>query len=214
MTDKLTEKQKVGIAERLTLARVRKLGDVARAEAARLLREPPSTYAQYETAIRQPTIATALRLTRRLGVTLDWLLAGVGSPDGDSAGTIDVPVLSFVSAGELLREDIADEALGSITVADLPDGDWIALKVSGDSMDRISPPESVILVNRRDKRLVANACYVIDDGEGRATYKRYRPNPMRFEPVSTNPEHEPLFPDSESHEPTIVGRVYETILRL
>lgn len=76
-------------------------------------------------------------------------------------------------------------------------------------MDRISPPDSMIIVNRRDKRLVANACYVIADGDGGATYKRYRPDPMRFEPVSTNPAHEPMFPD---HEPTIIGRVRRTIL--
>lgn len=111
-----------------------------------------------------------------------------------------------------MREEIADEALGWLRVADLPkNGDWLALRVQGDSMDRISPPESVIIVNRRDKRLVANACYVIDDGEGNATYKRFRPEPMRFEPVSVNPKHETIFPDND---PTIVGRVYQTILRL
>lgn len=121
---------------------------------------------------------------------------------------IDVPLLAMVSAGRLMQDDVRDEARDVLHVGDLPPGDWIALEVDGTSMDRISPPGSRILVNRKDKRLVPNACYVIDDGEGNATYKRYRPDPDRFEPVSTF-EHETLFPENE---PTVVGRVRFSIL--
>lgn len=78
-------------------------------------------------------------------------------------------------------------------------------------MDRISPPGSKILVNRREKRLVPNACYVIADENGAATYKRYRPDPVRFEPVSTVPDHEPFFPENE---PVIIGRVRRSILEM
>jgi phage repressor protein C with HTH and peptisase S24 domain len=92
-----------------------------------------------------------------------------------------------------------------------PDGDWIALQVVGDSMDRISPPESIIFIDRRDKVLVPNACYVIANGDGEATYKRFRTNPMRFEPVSTNPSHETIYPQ---REPLIVGRVKKSILKM
>lgn len=121
-----------------------------------------------------------------------------------------IPLLSWISAGAMLREDVADEALGIISVSDLPPGDWIALKVVGDSMDRISPPDSTIFVDRRDKSLVANALYVIADDEGNATYKRFRPGPpRRYEPVSVNPVHEPIIPE---HDPLIVGRVKRTTL--
>jgi phage repressor protein C with HTH and peptisase S24 domain len=86
---------------------------------------------------------------------------------------------------------------------------WIALRVDGDSMDRISPPGSIIIVNTNDKKLVPNACYVIADSDSNVTYKRYRSNPARFEPVSTNPRHEPIFPDGE---PEIIGRVKKSII--
>lgn len=123
-----------------------------------------------------------------------------------------IPLVSWVSAGALARDDIADAHLGKLVAADLPPGDWIALRVDGTSMDRISPPESVIFVDRKDIKLVSNACYVIDDGEGNATYKRYRPGPPpRFEPVSTDPGHEPIFFDNE---PRIVGRVRRTVLNM
>lgn len=130
--------------------------------------------------------------------------------DMPSTLAVEVPHLSWISAGAMARDDVSDEAIGTIEVAGLPPGDWFALTVRGSSMDRISPPDSVIFVNRKDKQLVANACYIIDDGEGNATYKRYRPNPMRFEPVSTE-EHTTLFPDNE---PTIVGRVGLSMIRM
>jgi SOS-response transcriptional repressor LexA len=77
-------------------------------------------------------------------------------------------------------------------------------------MDRISPPDSTIFVDRRDKLLVPNGLYVIADTDGNATYKRFRPGPpKRFEPVSSNKDLEPLFPDND---PMIVGRVKRTQL--
>lgn len=133
-------------------------------------------------------------------------------PLHDEGGSVAVmvPHLSWISAGAMTRDDVADEAIGSIEITGLPPGDWFALTVTGTSMDRISPPDSIIFVNRKDRQLVANACYIIDDGEGNATYKRYRPNPMRFEPVSTE-QHDTLFPDND---PTVIGRVGLSMIRM
>lgn len=121
-----------------------------------------------------------------------------------------VPLVSWVSAGGLLLPDVAVERLATFYFTDLIPGDWVALKVQGESMNRISPDGSVILVNRRDKMLVPNKCYVIDDGEGRATFKRYRSNPDRFEPVSTE-DFPTIFPDNS---PKVIGRVYRSITDL
>lgn len=159
---------------------------------------------------KNPSATNLERLARALGTTADYLL---GLTDEDEPGepiVFAVPVLSMVSAGQLMRDDVRDEALGTIRLSDLPPGDWIALRVQGSSMDRISPPDSIILVNRRDRRLVPNALYVIADEEGNATYKRFRPGPPpRFEPVSTDPNLEPLFPQND---PVIIGRVRRSIL--
>jgi SOS-response transcriptional repressor LexA len=136
----------------------------------------------------------------------------------DGGGIISAPLISWVSAGKLAEvrksstiQEIEDAP--RVLAPDLPTGDWIALSVTGDSMDRISPPDSVIFVNLKEKALVPNACYVIADEEGDATYKRYRPDPPRFEPVSVNSEHEPLFVQ-DGQSPTIIGRVRKSILSL
>lgn len=150
------------------------------------------------------------KIAGALGVTVFEIDENYEDVMGDAIA-IAVPHITWVSAGAMMQEEATQEAIGTIRISGLPAGDWFALTVRGDSMDRISPPESVIFVNRRQKELAANACYIIDDGEGNATYKRYRPDPMRFEPVSTNAQHEPIFPDNE---PTIVGRVGLSMIRM
>lgn len=151
---------------------------------------------------------TLTHLARVLEVSPDYLLSGRG--DAPSTERRHVPILTWVSAGAMARDDTQQDAIGEVEAADLDfRGHWIALRVDGDSMDRISPPGSLIFVNLADRRLVTNACYIITNGDGEATYKRFRSNPPRFEPVSTNPAHEAIFPDGE---PTVLGRVRRSMI--
>lgn len=152
-----------------------------------------------------------LEFGERIAKHLERLPAEILLPAGARAGIDRVPLISWVSAGKFTRGEHQDEDLGTVLIGGLPKGDWIALRVDGDSMDRISPPESIIFVNRRDKKLAPNACYVIIDEEGNATYKRYRPNPDRFEPVSTNKDIETIFFKKEPH---ILGRVRMTLMKM
>lgn len=161
---------------------------------------------------RTMNAATLEALAPILRTTVSWLLTGEGSEEPTHTVAVTmVPKISWVSAGHLTSVEGVDtlEHAPRLPVADLGPGDWILLDVDGDSMDRISPPGSLIAVNRRDKRLVANACYVIATESGAATYKRYRPSPERFEPVSTNPIHEAIFPEGPV---TIVGRVKRSMI--
>ncbi len=133
----------------------------------------------------------------------------------DGGGMVSAPLVSWVSASRLAEVNTVEslEDAPRMMAPDLPAGDWIALRVEGDSMDRISPPESIIFVNLQERQLVPNACYIVADEDGNATYKRYRPDPDRFEPVSVNPDHSPIFVQGD-HSPVIVGRVRKTILSL
>lgn len=165
------------------------------------------------------SITTLAKLAPVLKTNVPWLLEETGSETGDvqPPALIGAKLISWVSAGALLQPDTENlDDLEYATTAYAPDldptGDWIALRVDGDSMNRISPHDSIIFVNRKDRRLVPNACYVIGDGEGGATYKRFRP-PNNWEPVSTNKEHKP-FVLPEGAEPDIIGRVKKTVLSM
>ncbi len=135
------------------------------------------------------------------------------SPE-DTSSIVTAPVISWVSAGQLETPDVLafDSETERRAAAGLdPKGTWIALKVKGDSMDRISPPDSIVFVNLKDRRLVPNACYVIQDNEGGSSYKRYRPG--RWEAVSTNKKYKPYLVKGD-RGPLIVGRVKRTVLDL
>ena len=81
----------------------------------------------------------------------------------------------------------------------------IALRVQGESMNRLAQDGSIIIVDYEDRELVSGKLYVFKTDDGEAAFKRYRSDPVRFEPVSTE-EHETLFPTGEWF---VVGRVVE-----
>lgn len=162
---------------------------------------------RFETEDREPRQSELLRLAKLYKVPIETLF-------GEEAGggmVRQVPRLSWVSAGDwwLPEQVVEGDDLPTMPVSGLPEGDWVALTVDGSSMDRISPPGSVIILDRKDKRLVPNGCYVIADEEGRATYKRFRPDPARFEPVTFTEGHETLFPKGKVQ---VIGRVRRSII--
>lgn len=161
------------------------------------------------------SIKTIEAIAPILNTSSAWLLEGSGTEEGISFPTSikDVPLVSWVSAGELTHQEPALHIDDYPTVAaiNLPEGNWIALRVSGASMNKISPPDSIIFVNRDDKRLVTNACYVIADETGQATYKRYRPNDdPPFQPASYDDIPAPTLEGAI----TIVGRVKRSIIEM
>lgn len=167
-------------------------------------------------AIQKMTMLKATAKTKPRPVKADEMMAIAditGYPPPVDAGeqVTYVPHLSWVPAGDwwLPEQFVEGDDVRTVAVGGLSDGEWVALTVEGSSMDRISPTGSIIVLDRRDKHLVPNACYVIADEEGRATYKRYRPNPPRFEPVSTVEGHEPIFPKGPVN---VIGRVRRSII--
>lgn len=162
---------------------------------------------------RGASIKTLEKLAPVLGTNVTWLLEGTGNEEGSVEPTSisDVPMISWISAGELTHQDPVGrlDDHPTIPAVNLPEGDWIALRVDGPSMNKISPPDSIIFVNMNDKRLVANGCYVICDESGKATYKRYRPNEdPQFQPAS----YEEIEPPYLEGAIRIIGRVKRSII--
>lgn len=127
-----------------------------------------------------------------------------------------IPMLDMVTAGKLRApsSQIPVEDVPLLAFADLGRGEFFALTVQGDSMDRVSPDGSVIVVNQADRTLVSGKAYVVSQ-RGEATFKLWRSDPPRFSPYSTNPAHEPLFVKSKADaERMVVGRVKRTVLDL
>lgn len=94
----------------------------------------------------------------------------------------------------------------------LPHSDFIALRVQGESMNRISPDGSIIFVDLRDRELVNGRLYVFRSNDS-ATYKAYvrTDKGVYLAPRTTDPDHEIIIPEGEIE---VVGRVVRTMLDL
>lgn len=128
-----------------------------------------------------------------------------------------VPLLDRVSAGKLKTpgSQIPMEDVLHLAFADLGPGDFFALKVDSDSdsMDRISPPGSIIIVNRADRVLLTGKCYVFCLN-GETTYKMWQDgDPAYLTPYSTNPLHKPII-IKRKRDMDVIGRVKKTVLDL
>lgn len=141
----------------------------------------------------------------------------LGLPNGHSK-TVEkvkpIPLVSWISAGRMSGSEVPPNvrAERQLPRADLGPGQWIALKVKGDSMNLVAPENSIIFVNVADKHLVEDRFYVFTTQDGDSTFKRYRGGRQpRLQPYSTNPDHETI-PATE--EILVVGRVRRTILDL
>ena len=95
-----------------------------------------------------------------------------------------VPLLSWVSAGRLADagSQIPVEDVPLLAFADLGRGEFFALKVQGDSMDRVSPDGSIIVVNKADRALVAGKCYVFSQ-QGEMAFKLGARNQIDLNPI-------------------------------
>ena len=209
--DKIRERSERG--ERLKQARLRANTGGVKATADRFGWDR-NTFKAHDSGRNGFDPATALKYARAFGVSANWLMFGTGSiDDGYQAPphVTDVPMVTWVSAGALTNQDAITDLSNfpTIPMTDLPEGDWVALRVEGDSMNRISPHGSVVLVNLRDRRLVPNACYIVCDETGAATYKRWRPD-QGYHPAST----ETIAPLDFDGSVRVIGRVRRSIIDL
>lgn len=122
-----------------------------------------------------------------------------------------IPVVSWVSAGKLADPAAQVPAEGeTIEISGLSPGDYFATRVRGDSMDRLSPEGSLILVNRAERDPVRGRRYIFSH-RGEVTYKRFETEPVRLEPESTVPSNRPIFP-RDDEDWSVIGRVRLTLL--
>lgn len=161
--------------------------------------------------IKRENLASIARLSAGR-VTMDWLVDGRGRGPGDPVSFVDVPLFSWIAAGRLDDPGARIEPDAMLAVPDLGPGDYIAIRVRGESMDRVSPDGSVILVNRAERELLDGRAYVFRIN-GDLGYKRWDAALQALMPDSVLP-HKPTPVGRNGAELNIVGRVRRTMLDL
>lgn len=114
-----------------------------------------------------------------------WLGDEAPAP-GTSVGTIAV-VGSITASG---FANAASRPIGRMHKPDpsIPDH-ALALDVEGDSMDLFVPDGGRIIYDPEDRSLWPRRFYVVQNGDGETTFKRFFADPARLEPCSSNPRH-------------------------
>jgi hypothetical protein len=106
----------------------------------------------------------------------------VGKEDPPKRRSCEMPLLNRVAAGRLnIRFRRSPLRTGRRSPSDLGRGDFFALIVEGDSMDRVVPDGATFLVNQPDRTRAAKQPFVLSD-RGAVTFKLWKPSPPQREP--------------------------------
>lgn len=168
---------------------------------------PESTYRAHEAGTRTIGQDDAERYARRFHVSGQAILYG-----GDmSALPLLVPLLSWEVAENLVdaKSKLPLDGVDLLQMTDLGPGDFFALPVEDDSMDRYSPVGSMIVVNRADRELTPGRSYVASVS-GDTLYRRWQPDPDRLEPHSISGSHQTVY-IKRRRDLGVIGRVYRTV---
>lgn len=157
------------------------------------------------------TIAKIERSQRRL--TSEMLSAIAEALDVDPRELIDqvpamlpvrsIPIVGKIAAGNW-REAVQDPQ-GHIAIP-IGGANAFALEPEGDSMDKVVKGGRVLVIVDPDRLdLRDGLLYAIMNNEGETTFKQFRSEPPRLEPLSNNPAHVAI---PLGREPfTVIGEV-------
>lgn len=171
---------------------------------------------------KKKSFATAKQ--KQVAAALNWNIEQLAGPSvsgaretrrSDQPKMTIVPLLDRVTAGVLKSpsSQIPIEEARLLAFSDLGSGQFFALQVEGDSMDRYSPEGSIIVVNKNDRRLISGKCYVFDI-KGEVTYKMWQAGkPSYLAPHSTNALNKPIFFERK-RDLQVIGRVRRTVFDL
>ncbi|RYG90137.1 MAG: hypothetical protein EON59_00725 [Alphaproteobacteria bacterium] len=135
---------------------------------------------------------------------------GIADPNARPAPR-RLPIVGLIAAGSW-REGF-EVVIGWMPSPDPSlSGDAFVVRVQGSSMDLVAKDGEDIIVEPRDRRLVAGKFYVIRNSSGETTFKRYLEGPARLEPCSSDEEHQAIFLGDEPVE--VIGRVTKKVTDL
>lgn len=161
---------------------------------------------------QNPRRDTLAGIARGLDWTLEDLLV-LGYADGSRRNdpATGIPLISWAVAGELTETNpLYPSAQAEDFIVITPNTQkLIALRIQGDSMNRVAPNESIIIVDLSDRSLKPGGYYVFKY-HGHTMFKQFRTKPSRLEDDSTSSYTTIFYADTIE----VIGRVTEVTRRL
>lgn len=190
-----------------TLLTLRKNKGLTQKEIAEHLGISRQAYANYESGNREPDINTLKLLSEYFEVSIDTLLENTSK----TKKGVKIPVYGNVAAGIPLEAITDIEEWEEISEDVAATGEYIALRINGDSMEpRMSRGDVVIVRLQPDVENGDMAIVLINGGE--ATCKKIQKTPDGILLMSINTAYAPMFYSNKQIEELPVrflGKVVE-----
>lgn len=150
-----------------------------------------------------PKIAAALGVHPS---AIDTRFVGIGEATSDA---VEVPILSPQEIMAGVGHSTDDERFA---MSDLGTGDWIAMRVTDDAIDRVCPAGGLAIVNRAERKLEEGGLYLFSTGWEVMLRRFRRGTTDLLLPFSLNPEHIAIPYERTAHK--VVGRCRRSVLEL
>lgn len=194
----------------LRIKEIRKSKKITAKELADYVKVAESTMSLYENGKREPDFETLLKIANYLDVSVDYLLGNDAEQPLKKQG-VKIPVYGNVAAGIPLEAITDIDEWEEISEDVAATGEYIALRINGDSMEpRMSRGDVVIVRLQPDVENGDMAIVLINDGE--ATCKKIQKTPDGILLMSINTAYAPMFYSNKQIEELPVrflGKVVE-----
>lgn len=194
----------------LRIKELRKSKKITAKELADHIKVAESTMSLYENGKREPDFETLLKIANYLNTSVDYLLGNADSSQPKKKG-VRIPVYGNVAAGIPLDAVTDIEDWEEITEEMAVSGDYIALRIHGDSMEPRMTNGDVVIVRLQPDVDSGDMAIVLVNGD-QATCKRVQKTVEGIMLVSTNPAYAPMFYSNKQIEDLpvrILGKVVE-----
>lgn len=174
--------------------------------------------ANWESGVHDPRRLMLAKIGEALNVSADWLASGARSAaeaDKHPAAAYirrplrHTPVISFADAARLLEDEHADPHAAAEDYIPVTSGaeKIFAVFVDDEAIDLAFPRNTIVVIDYGDRR-PTDGTFALVMVDGGAIIRRYRENPPRLEPASSNKSFAPLLLDAP---PKTIGCVRVSI---
>ena len=175
-----------------------------------------TTYVKYENGVSEPDYQTLMKLADFFDVTVDYLLGKSNTAQSERSPGVRIPVYGDTAAGiPILAIDNFDsdnpDDWEEISESMAAGGEYIALRIHGESMEPRMKTGDVVIVRLQDDIDNGDIAIVRVNGD-EATCKKIKKTPEGLMLLSINPDFDPIFYSARQVEELpvrIVGKVVE-----
>lgn len=170
------------------------------AELAERAQTSPSQIMKLEKATRRLDFDWVTKLAHAFEMSEREL---IGEQAADSAVRL-VPLVGDIAAGNWQEAIQNPIEMLAVPVAHAGGPNIFALRPRGTSMNLIVPEGGYVIVDPDFDGLREGLIYAVMNNEGETTLKRFRQDPARLEPCSSDPSHKPIELGQQPF--TVIGR--------